>query len=154
MTGSGSESGHSRAMVTSAKRQSLLKLVALFIRAKEGTIMAFLRQETLLSSSNSAPIATSMQWINDLLLGPLAVSLCVLAVAFFGAMMLTGRLRLYRGLRVVIGCFVLLGAPVIASGFMWASDDRNEPLPPLPVESRESPRGDLQPADYDPYSGA
>lgn len=42
------------------------------------------------------------------LLGPIATALCVLGVAFLGAMMLTGRWHLRRGFRVVLGCFVLL----------------------------------------------
>ena len=44
--------------------------------------------------------------------------LCVLAVAFVGMLMLTGRLALREGLRVALGCFILLGAPAIASAFV------------------------------------
>lgn len=111
-------------------------------------------QANLMEPGASASVASSLDWINGVLLGSLAVGLCVLAVAFIGALMLTGRLPLREGLRVVIGCFVLLGAPVIAAGFLWAGEDTSEPLPPLPVESEVAPRGDLPPANYDPYSGA
>ena len=40
----------------------------------------------------------------------------MLAVAFVGLMLMTGRLAVRDGLRVAVGCFVLLGAPLIASG--------------------------------------
>ncbi|MDJ0643371.1 MAG: TrbC/VirB2 family protein [Erythrobacter sp.] len=112
------------------------------------------RQASLIEPDGAVTVASSLDWINGVLLGSLAVGVCVLAVALVGAMMLTGRLPLREGLRVVIGCFVLLGAPVIAAGFMWAGEDASEPPPPPPVTSEESPRGDLPPASYDPYSGA
>jgi len=80
----------------------------------------------------------------------------VLAVAFVGALMLAGRLPLREGLRVALGCFVLLGAPVIAAGFVgFGQEDEVVALPPIASETEaESPRGNLPPADYDPYAGA
>ena len=38
----------------------------------------------------------------------------VIAVAFLGLMMIAGRLPFRRGISVVLGCFLLLGAPVVA----------------------------------------
>lgn len=87
-----------------------------------------------------------------MLFGPLAVTLCVLAVAFVGFVMLTGRMPVRMGLRVVLGCFVLLGAPVIASGLMQLDQEpRAEPVPTaLPEPARE----ELPPANYGPFAGA
>lgn len=50
--------------------------------------------------------------------GEAAAALCVIAVALFGYALLSGRISVRRGAVVVTGCFVLLGAPVIATAFM------------------------------------
>lgn len=90
------------------------------------------------------------------MLGEIALGVCVIAVAFIGALMLTGRLPLREGARIVVGCFVLLGAPVIAAGFVEGGSgviEATGPSPPVfaPIES---PRPDLPPANFDPYAGA
>ncbi len=85
--------------------------------------------------------------------GSLAVALCVIGVAVIGVLLLTGRIVWREGARVVIGCFILLGAPVIAGAFGGAIDNREVRLPPRSDVQADS-RGDLPPADYDPYSGA
>ncbi len=72
----------------------------------------------VLEQSGSNALGNAANWITGTLLGSAAITLCVLAIAFVGLMMLTGRLPVREGLRVVLGCFVLLGAPVIAAGFM------------------------------------
>ena len=117
--------------------------------------MAIYQQSSLYNQSNASPIASALEWINGVLLGPVAVSLCVLAVAFVGFAMLTGRWPLRLGFRVVLGCFVLFGAPVIAAGLMSAIEGQNETVPfAEPVSDQLPPRGDLPPASHDPYSGA
>lgn len=94
-------------------------------------------------------------WTNGVLLGELAIGLCVIAVASVGLMMLGGRLPVRQGMRVVLGCFVLLGAPVIAAAFVTSWEDAVPPAPLPAIEpSPELPRVDLPPANYDPYAGA
>lgn len=66
-----------------------------------------------------------------MLLGEVAVALCVIAVVLMGLMMLGGRLPVRDGLRAVLGCAVLLGAPVIAAGFV-ANGSRVAALPVQP----------------------
>ena len=61
-------------------------------------------------------LAEAGGWITGTLFGDLAASLCVIAVAFVGILLMMGRLAVRDGLRVVLGCFVLLGAPIIATG--------------------------------------
>lgn len=104
-----------------------------------------------------APFESSVDWISDMLLGSVAIGICVLAVAAIGLMMLTGRLPVRKGMRVVLGCFVLLGAPVIAAAFSTGWSSLPEPAPvvitPERIE-RPDPRADLPPAQYDPYAGA
>lgn len=100
-------------------------------------------------------MAGAVQWITASLLGSIALALCVLAVASVGLMMLAGRLPVRRGLSVVLGCFVLLGAPVIASAFVAGTQEAIEaPVPAVIERSDLPPRKDLPPANYDPYAGA
>jgi type IV secretion system protein VirB2 len=115
-------------------------------------------QQSLFDAGGSAPMMQSVQWIEHVMLGEIALGLCVIAVAFLGALMLTGRLPLRDGGRIVAGCFLVLGAPLIAAEFV---DNRGElnvastPPPPTPVNVPiESTRPDLPPANYDPYAGA
>lgn len=110
--------------------------------------------------SDSALVA-SVDWLNELVLGSLAVGLCVIAVAVVGLMMFGGRLPVRAGLRVILGCFILLGAPVIAAGLMgvWGT---SLPLSPAPSDQITEPqrteelppRQDLPPSAFDPYAGA
>jgi len=97
-------------------------------------------QSSLSEPPASSSVASSLDWINGVLFGQVAVGLCVLAVAFVGALMLTGRLPLRQGMRVMLGCFVLLGAPLIAAGFMENWEDRSAPAPVAPEVAVESPR--------------
>ena len=78
-------------------------------------------QRDLFQPSPAKPVESSLGWIENVLFGQVALTLCVIAVAFIGALMLTGRLPVKRGMMVVIGCFVLLGAPLIAAGVMGAA---------------------------------
>jgi len=48
------------------------------------------------------PAATG--WVTDTLLADVAIGLCVLAVAFVGFMLMTGRLAIREGVRVATGC--------------------------------------------------
>ena len=81
-------------------------------------------QTSLFEPIGAQPIETSLSWIEATVFGSVATVLCVLAVAFVGALMLTGRLPVRQGFLVVIGCFVLLGAPLVAQGIVSASGER------------------------------
>jgi len=64
------------------------------------------------------PLTGSVDWLTGTLTGDLAAAISVLAIAFVGFSMLTGHIAIRRGLQVIVGCFVLLGAPVIAAGML------------------------------------
>ena len=64
----------------------------------------------------SSPLIAALQWIQGTLLGNLATTAAVIAVAMVGFMMLTGRIEWRRGLTVVIGCFIIFGATAIVAG--------------------------------------
>ena len=79
---------------------------------------------TSLFDAPAGPVLPSAaEWVTGTLFGDVAAALCVLAVAFVGLMLMSGRLAARDGLRVVIGCFVLLGAPLIAAGLRSAADE-------------------------------
>jgi type IV secretion system protein VirB2 len=113
-------------------------------------------QQSLFEAGGGATMVDSARWIEGVMLGEVALGVCVIAVAFIGALMLTGRLPLREGARSVVGCFVLLGASVIASGFVQGGSgviETTGPSPPV-AEQIENPRPDLPPANFDPYAGA
>ncbi len=113
-------------------------------------------QQSLFEAGGGTPMVESARWMEGVLLGEIALGLCVIAVALVGALMLTGRLPLRESARIVVGCFVLLGAPVIAAGFVGDLSEPNvasAPPPPVTVPT-ESKRPDLPPADFDSYAGA
>ncbi|MDN3647273.1 TrbC/VirB2 family protein [Pontixanthobacter aestiaquae] len=113
-------------------------------------------RSSLFEPSGSDPVANAVNWITDTMLGSVAISLCVLAVAYVGLMMLTGHLSARVALRVILGCFVLLGAPVLASALMGLiSQETAAPQAYVASPNTElGPREELPPADYDPYAGA
>ena len=101
---------------------------------------------------SSGALPAAVQWVEGVLLGTAGMTLAAIAVAWVGFAMLTGRIDWRRGLRVVLGCFILLGAPVIvaelrgmASGFGAQAGAGAEPAR-LTLPDRVQPR--------DPYAGA
>ncbi len=68
------------------------------------------------SPAGSEPINAALEWIQGTLLGNLATTAAVIAVAVVGFLMLTGRIEWRRGLTVVIGCFIIFGAAAIVAG--------------------------------------
>lgn len=113
-----------------------------------------------ISSSLFAPAAepvlpAATGWVTDALFGEVAAGLCVLAVAFVGLLLMTGHLAIREGLRVAVGCFMLLGAPIIAAGLRGAADETAADGGPrqLTIEAAPLP-APPPPANYDPYAGA
>ncbi len=64
----------------------------------------------------SGPINNALGWVQGTLLGNLATTAAVIAVAACGFMMLTGRMNWKFGATVIMGCFVLFGATAIVAG--------------------------------------
>jgi type IV secretion system protein VirB2 len=69
----------------------------------------------------SGPINNALGWIQGTLLGNLATTAAVIAVAACGFMMLTGRMNWKFGATVIMGCFVLFGATAIVAGIQSAA---------------------------------
>jgi type IV secretory pathway VirB2 component (pilin) len=104
----------------------------------------------------SSAILPAVEWVQGLLLGTVATSVAVIAVAATGFLMLSGRIDARRGLITIIGCFILFGAPAIARGLRAAAGDgeiaANQPIdPPPPLLAPPTPP---KPNVFDPYAGA
>jgi len=100
-----------------------------------------------------------VSWLQGTLLGTLATSIAIIAVAWVGMLMLAGRLEIRRGLTVVAGCFLLFGASAIAGGIRGVAGlGGGEAVasyaapavapPPIPPQARPAT------VNPDPYSGA
>ena len=92
-------------------RQSRILWAVAALRA--GPVMA---QTVQADPPGSAPILGALSWVQGTLLGNLATTVAVIAVAIVGLMMLTGRIDWRRGLTVVIGAFIVFGAVAIVEG--------------------------------------
>jgi type IV secretion system protein VirB2 len=66
--------------------------------------------------AGSSPLLAALEWVQGTLLGNLATTAAVIAVAVVGFLMLTGRIEWRRGLTVIVGCFVIFGAAAIVAG--------------------------------------
>ena len=66
--------------------------------------------------AGSGPIIAALNWIQGTLLGNLATTAAVIAVATVGFLMLSGRMNWRFGATVILGCFILFGAATIVGG--------------------------------------
>lgn len=109
-------------------------------------------------TTTTSPLIESARWALELLTGTPAVVVATIAVAGFGFALLQGRIDVRRGAAVIIGIFIVFGAPAIASALMSALRPPPQPsmatvvTPAIPVVLT-SPSGSNNPA-YDPYAGA
>lgn len=112
-------------------------------------------QQSLFEAGGVTPMVESARWIEGVVLGEVALGVCVIGVALIGAMMLAGRLPIREGGRIVVGCFVLLGASVIATGMLELAAS---PFTPQQSVLQPSVRSTLRPelprASYNPYAQA
>ena len=110
---------------------------------------------SLSDPSGSSVIVAAVGWIQGTLLGTVATTVAIIAVAWIGILMLAGRTNFRHGLTVIAGCFVLFGASSIAAGIQASVEGGGErvvsyappppPGPPPPPVTRTNP---------DPYAGA
>ena len=102
-------------------------------------------------------LGTASEWTQGTMGGTLATALCVIAIAILGFLLLTGRLQVRRSAEVALGCFLLLGAGLLAAQLQQLAGsaagantaEREQINVPEPAETQAPP-----PANYDPYAGA
>ena len=113
---------------------------------------------SLADPPGTSAIVAAVTWLQGTLLGTIATTVAIVAVASVGLMMLAGRVNIRHGLTVIAGCFILFGASTIAAGIQssLAGADRAPPpaapesSPPMVAAAPPSP----PPANNDPYAGA
>lgn len=113
--------------------------------------------DPLSSAPGSDAIGAAVDWIQAALLGTVAATIAVIAIAATGFGMLWGRIDLRRGAVVVIGCFVIFGASMIASGILasaFLSQESAAGESRYPTAPELTPPVIAAPPDYDPYAGA
>ena len=66
--------------------------------------------------AGSSPINNAFAWMQGTMLGTVATTVAVMAVAAVGFMMLTGRVNWRFGATVIIGVFIIFGASSIVAG--------------------------------------
>tara|TARA_A100001391_G_scaffold1033_3_gene1425 strand:+ start:19226 stop:19516 length:291 start_codon:yes stop_codon:yes gene_type:complete len=71
--------------------------------------------------AGSSPINNAFSWMQQTMLGTVATTVAVMAVAAVGFMMLTGRMNWRFGATVVIGVFIIFGAGSIVAGIQGAA---------------------------------
>jgi type IV secretion system protein VirB2 len=69
----------------------------------------------------SGVIINAVSWLQGTLMGTVATTAAVIAVAVVGFMMLTGRINWRHGAAVILGCFILFGAASIVAGIRSAA---------------------------------
>ena len=108
------------------------------------------------SYASDAALPAAVDWAVGTLLGSVATGVAVLAVAFLGFGMLLGHLDWRTGARVVLGIFILFGAPRIALELM-ALARNGEAAESGQVVAGGIPQQPILPKNMpvaDPYAGA
>jgi type IV secretion system protein VirB2 len=109
---------------------------------------------SLSDAPGSSVLVGAAMWLQNTLLGTVATSVAVIAVAWVGMLMLAGRLDIRRGLTVVLGCFLLFGATSIVAGIRSATEaERSVELAVIPTPPPIPPMAP-GPRNSDPYAGA
>lgn len=99
-------------------RRASLASAAIFAAMTPASSFA---QTTSVDPQGSGPIIAALDWLQGSLLGNVATTAAVIAVAAVGFMMLTGRMNWRYGITVVVGCFILFGATSIVAGIRAAA---------------------------------
>jgi type IV secretory pathway VirB2 component (pilin) len=115
---------------------------------------------SLFDPPGTSVLLADANWMQGTLLGTLATVIAIIAVATIGIGMFAGRVDLRRGLTIVIGCFILFGAPAIAVGLLALADrapvvevQAPQSQTPLAIAPSALPQPPPNQA-FDPYAGA
>jgi type IV secretory pathway VirB2 component (pilin) len=114
----------------------------------------------VLEQPNGVPLVAAVRWLEGLLTGPIATAAAVIAVGALGAGMLTGRIDVARGVRIILGCFILFGAAALAQSVEVMTADNpavvgsSSAADIAPGLGGPAPARSLTAAATDPYAGA
>jgi type IV secretion system protein VirB2 len=113
----------------------------------------------MIAESSPNAIGASIGWIEAAMTGSLATAIATIAVASLGLMLLSGSLSRRRGVQLILGCFIIFGAPATAKGILrWLNEAQSMTTgershAPVTVAPPPPPR-QLPTQAYDPYAGA
>ncbi|MFT4077017.1 MAG: TrbC/VirB2 family protein [Asticcacaulis sp.] len=94
-----------------------MKYLSHSLMAVSAALMGFATQaHAQMVPQGASPISNALDWIQGTLMGKVATTVAVIAVAAVGFMMLTGRMNWRFGATVIVGCFILFGAATIVGG--------------------------------------
>jgi Type IV secretory pathway, VirB2 components (pilins) len=79
------------------------------------------RAQSVADPAGSGVLVGAANWLQGTLLGTVATTVAVIAIAAVGFMMLAGRINWRHGAVVILGCFVLFGAASIVAGIRSAA---------------------------------
>jgi type IV secretion system protein VirB2 len=74
------------------------------------------------AASQVGALPGAAHWLEALLTGPLSTTISIVVIAVLGFRLLAGDLPIRSAARAVLGCFILFGAPIVASGLYSAAD--------------------------------
>ena len=109
---------------------------------------------SLADPPGSSVIVAAVSWLQGTLLGTLATSVAIIAVATMGLMMLAGRVNLRYGASVIVGSFILFGATTIVAGIQASVGGAELAAAPYAPPPPPPPAPPSVPANPDPYAGA
>ena len=75
----------------------------------------------MVDPEGSGVLVNAVNWLQGTLLGTIATTVAVIAVAAVGFMALTGRINWRHGGVVIVGCFIVFGAASIVAGIRTAA---------------------------------
>lgn len=122
-----------------------------------GMMLSILSAASLAEPPSPGVLRPAAVWIEGILTGTLASVLGVIAVAALGFALLAGRIDLRRGLTVLVGCFILFGAPAIAAGLRslaGATSREDSASASSPMVQTPIAPAPPSPNYFDPYAGA
>ena len=108
-------------MLNNTSKTSYFKPIVAMFAAMLSVPQSAAAQVAGVDPQGSGPIVNALGWMQGTLLGNVATTAAVIAVAVVGLMMLTGRMNWRFGATVIVGCFVLFGATAIVSGIRVAA---------------------------------
>jgi len=109
---------------------------------------------SLSDAPGASPLVAAVAWLQGTVLGTIATTVAIIAVAWVGLLMLLGRFEVRRGMTVVAGCFVLFGASAIVGGIRGAVDGPDVATASVPPAVAPPPQVPPPRRNADPYAGA
>lgn len=113
---------------------------------------------SLADPAGSSALVAAASWLQDTLLGTVATTVAIIAVACVGLSMLSGRASVRYGATVIAGAFILFAASIIVAGiqaFVVGGGGGTGPYPPEPPPPLAvAPPAPAPASGNDPYAGA